>query len=148
MALHMIIRNEKGVFNMGRNLILVVSLLLFLRAPSTLAVPIVDFADGNLAPIANSNVTYGYDFTVDSGGFSVTGLAVYEALSRPLEVSHEVGLWNSTGSLLASTTIDGLDSIVVSISATGQWRVGDIASLFLGAGNYYVGERWTPLIGR
>lgn len=128
---------------MNRNLLFLISLTFFLRAPLGVAMPIVDFSGGSDGPIFNGGVTYGYDFTVNSGDFLVTGLGVYESLSRPLQVSHNVGLWNSGGGLLASTTVDSLDSVVASISGTGQWRVSDIASLTLSAGTYYVGASYT-----
>jgi hypothetical protein len=99
--------------------------------------PIIDFQDGRVEP-NNNFETYGYDFTV-SDSISVTGLGVFESFTRGLGTSHPVGLWDSSGNLLASTTVGNTDTIVASTDTLGQWREVDIAPLLLGAGQYYAG---------
>jgi hypothetical protein len=82
--------------------------------------------------------TYGYDFTV-ADSISVTGLGVFESFTSGLSTSHPVGLWDSNGNLLATTTVGGSDTIVASTDTLGQWREVDIAPLLLGAGQYFAG---------
>ena len=92
--------------------------LLAAGAQPTSANPIIDFTDGRAEPVIGT-VTYGYDFSVLSP-VQVTGLGVFESFARLLGASHEVGLWDSTGTLLASATVDGTDTIVASTDALGQ----------------------------
>jgi len=104
--------------------------------------PIIDFQDG-FVQINNGDETYGYDFTVAGSGISVTGLGVFESFALPLAGSHAVGLWDASGSLLASATIGGADTVVASTDALGQWREALIAPVFLGAGQYFAGVFYT-----
>src|SRR5512135_2603468 len=48
--------------------------------------------------------TLGYSFSANSP-ISVVGLGVYDYLGNGLNVAHDVGLWNASGTLLASTTV-------------------------------------------
>jgi hypothetical protein len=80
--------------------------------------------------------TLGYSFQVNTA-ISVTALAVYDAGSDGLNVSHEVGIWDATGNLLASTSVAA--GTVAPIR--GDYRYATIPDLPLTAGNiYYVGS--------
>ena len=67
---------------------------------------ILDPGNGGLE---NSSVlgtkTYGFDFTVRSQPLLITALGIFDDGSDGLIASHPVGLWNSSGSLLASVVI-------------------------------------------
>lgn len=88
----------------------------------------------------------GYSFSVDTA-HNVVSLGVWDHLGDGLINSHQVGLWNSSGTLLASTTVgSGTSGILDS-----GFRFNDIASVALNAGEeYYVaatfndsGDYWT-----
>ena len=110
-------------------------------ASPALAVPIIDFTGGQADPSLNT-ITYGYDFSVLASPVHVTALGMFESFADPLNARHNVGLWDAAGNLLASTTVDGTDTILASTSAIGQWRVVNIAPITLGAGQYFAGVHY------
>ena len=80
--------------------------------------------------------TLGYSFLVNSP-ITVTGLGVFDENSDGLNVSHDVGLWDASGNLLASTTVAAgtVDPL------NGFYRMAAISGVSLTAGNvYYVGS--------
>lgn len=115
--------------------------LLCLSLPAV-AVPIVDYTGGTIQGVLAGARTYGYDFS-SSTSLRVTALGIFESLARPLEVVHDLGLWDDSGVLLASTTVSGTDTAVASANPMAQWRFADIAPLVLGAGTYFVGAYYT-----
>ena len=86
------------------------------------------------------NTTRGYSFDVSAaGGVLVTGLTVYDDLGNGLAESHEVGLWDANGTLLASVTVPA--GTLAPLDSSGVFREVQLATpLFLPAGsNYAVG---------
>ena len=80
--------------------------------------------------------TLGYSFQVNSA-ITVTGLGVFDDASDGLNVSHDVGLWDASGNLLASTTV-GAGTVA---PLNGFYRMSAISGVSLTAGNvYYVGS--------
>jgi hypothetical protein len=80
--------------------------------------------------------TLGYSFLVNSS-ITVTGLGVFDANSDGLNVSHDVGLWDSAGNLLTWTTVPA--GTVAPLN--GYYRMATISGYSLTAGNvYYVGS--------
>ena len=80
--------------------------------------------------------TLGYSFLVNSA-ITVTGLGVFDDNSDGLNVSHDVGLWDASGNLLASTTVAA--GTVAPLN--GFYRMASISGVSLTAGNiYYVGS--------
>lgn len=80
--------------------------------------------------------TLGYSFQVETSIYAVA-LGVYDHNSDGLNVSHDVGLWDSSENLLASTTVGA--GTVGSLNA--GYRFSSIAPLLLAAGSvYYVGS--------
>ncbi len=80
--------------------------------------------------------TLGYSFQVNVP-ITVTALAVFDAGADGLNVSHDVGIWDARGNLLASTTVAAgtVDPIL------DGYRYAAIAGLALTAGEiYYVGS--------
>jgi len=92
----------------------------------------------------NGAFVLGYSFTVNSP-ISVTLLGVYDDSGHPLITSHDVGLWDSSGTLLASTTVPaGVPAILdqdyafapigsVALTVGGTYTVG--ATVPLSSGN-------------
>src|SRR5215472_7013304 len=84
--------------------------------------------------LANPPFTLGWEFTV-TGTIQVNDLAFYDNGEDGLADSHQLGLWNSTGTLLASgTVLAGTASPLVN-----QWREVAVSPVQLGPGNYFVG---------
>ena len=98
---------------------------------------VLDFTGGT-AELNEANQTYGYSFTV-SGTLLVTGLGVFDSFSQPLGTTHAVGLWDSTGTLLATVTVGPASPVVGSSDSLGQWAEGVITPVLLGAGQYFAG---------
>ncbi|MFK5980997.1 MAG: VPLPA-CTERM sorting domain-containing protein [Rhizobiaceae bacterium] len=110
------------------------------------AATLIDFTSDNSSPVWYGNslgcgggCTLGYQFNVSSA-LTIDGLGVYDADSNGLNNSHDVGIWNSGGGLLASVTVGpGSSNAIASASGTGDFVYGDIGSLLLSAGDYIVG---------
>lgn len=80
--------------------------------------------------------TLGYSFLVNSS-ITVVSLGVYDDQQDGLNVSHDVGMWDSAGNLLASTTVGSGTAGTLA----GGFRFIPITPLSLTAGNtYYVGS--------
>lgn len=75
----------------------------------------------------------------------VTALGIWDEGSNGLLVSHEVGLWNGTGTLLASTTVPAGTAAtpVPSVQGDGQWLFEDIADIVLPVGHFVLGSTST-----
>lgn len=68
---------------------------------------------------------------------SVDGLGYFDFAADGLNGSHDVGIWNSSGSLLASATVDTSDSIVGPPAVDGAFRYEPITPLLLPAGQTF-----------
>jgi len=80
--------------------------------------------------------TLGYSFQVDSP-ITVTALAVFDAGSDGLNVSHAVGFWDANANLLASVVVPA----GVAAPIQGGFRYENITPLALTVGDiYYVGS--------
>jgi hypothetical protein len=83
----------------------------------------------------NGTWTLGYSFLVNTS-INVTSLGVYDNGGDGLLVSHDVGLWDSSGNLLASTTV----AAGTAAPLDSGFRFSSISSVALSAGStYYVG---------
>lgn len=96
--------------------------------------------------------TSGYEFTVaNSVTFNALGLFDVQTANRlsganggdpnlpGLLFSHQVGVWDSSGTLRASATVDPGDPTTPSANTYGNWVYQSIASTTLGAGTYRIG---------
>jgi hypothetical protein len=90
--------------------------------------------------------TLGWAFTL-STTVQVDDLAIYDSGGTPLAESYPVGIWNSSGVLVVSGTVDSGASLV------GQFRVVAVTPTLLGPGSYTIGALypandpdlvWTP----
>lgn len=92
-------------------------------------------------PLAKTDATFGWSFTVNSD-IDVVDLGVFDSSQNGLTDSHQVGIWNSSGTLLISATVP---------SGTGatlddQFRVVSVSSTELFAGQkYFIGTLYTTL---
>lgn len=127
-----------------KRLALVVSASLFSTAVS--AATLLDFTADNSSFTwygnssgCGSGCNLGYQFTLDSTT-TFDGLGLYDADSDGLNDSHEVGVWDLGGNLLASTTVGpGTSSAEASASGAGSFVYETISNLVLGAGSYVIG---------
>jgi hypothetical protein len=116
-----------------------------LAAVSTLAIPFLWFPTQAQAIVALQSFTVGglfnsFDFTNQTVGWSftandnlsVTSLGLWdETPADPLGQTHRVGLWNSTGTLLGSVTIQTNSPL------TGDFRYEAITPVALTSGSTY-----------
>jgi hypothetical protein len=91
-----------------------------------------------------TNSTFGYEFTVGSQAISVNSLGFYDpSPTNGLNYTHEVGLWDYSGNLLASVIVD---SSTATLSASGFWYelIPIPGSVILSANtNYVLGAKYT-----
>ena len=87
----------------------------------------------------STDSTRGYSFDVTNPmGVVVTALSVYDTFGDGLSDSHEVGLWDSSGAVLASTAIPAGAS--APLDSSGFFRYEQITPMTLAPGaNYVVG---------
>ncbi len=85
----------------------------------------------------NTDMTVGWSFTANEN-LLATMLGFWDASpTNPLAQNHEVGLWTSGGTLLASTTV------LTNSALTGAFRYEAIApTLLLSGQSYVLGARY------
>jgi hypothetical protein len=117
---------------------LAVAVSLSASAQAAVLNPLLSISDPTGQSLGNGPFTLGWDFTVNST-ITVNGLGVFDSGQDGLAESHAVGLWDSSGDLLASTTVgSGLSGTLVD-----QFRYNSIAPVTLSADQtYYVGAVW------
>ena len=100
--------------------------------------PAVNIDNSTGIGLGNPPFTLGWKFSTNSA-ISVTGLGVFDDSQDGLAESHEVGIWNSNGNLLASTTV----AIGTTDPLINQFRYSSIIPITLAAGqDYFVGALW------
>ena len=113
---------------------------LFLMAASFCLVSVISAATINPAVEYTSSstltdgraFTLGYQFTT-SVALTVNALGYWD---DGLGNNHQVGIWNSGGTLLVSTTVLGADPL------TGHFRYDSISPVSLAAGTYVIGGQY------
>ncbi len=136
---------ERCSMTAHRSLILAVFLTLApLVGGSVAAAPVVDFTGGEESTANNfstGDITLGWRFTVTSP-IAIGGLGIFDVGANGLANSHQIGLWNSDGSLLltSATITDANSTHVTSTSTAGDWRSTPlIAPLVLVPADYVIG---------
>src|SRR5258708_4669822 len=90
---------------------------------STLALDVTtggqDFSVGSFPNV-------GWQFSVHSP-ITVDGLGIFDFDPAGLGDSHQVGLWDNAGTLLAQTTVTTGSTMISSVSAAGDWLFQSIA---------------------
>lgn len=112
------------------NLLLASSALL-LATQKLSAESAIDFT-GSGTVFTNGFWSLGFEFNV-ANSVSINGLGFFDSYKNGLTESHDVGLWDSSGTLLASATVTNANAL------DGWFRYADIGTLTLGAGNYTIG---------
>lgn len=82
----------------------------------------------------DNNYTFGWAFSTTSQ-ISLTALGYFDRGEDGLVTSHDVGVWNSDGVLVASATVDAGTSSALD----GHFRYTSIAPVTLAAGHYRIG---------
>ncbi len=97
---------------------------------------VISFTGGSsFASYNGTDMTIGFQFST-ANAIDVTGLGWYAA-SGTTNSSHEVGIWDTNGTLLGSTT--------VTPGATGadDFRFASVSTISLAAGDYFIGGEIT-----
>lgn len=107
------------------------------QARPSIAVPVLSYSLNTSESLANGPFTLGWQFTVNAP-IRIDGLGVYDSGLDGLVDSHEVGLWNSAGQLLASATVSAgtVDPLIANFRYVG------VRPVTLWPGTYYVGATW------
>ena len=93
---------------------------------------------GGLNFIRGSFANFGWSFTISEQRW-VTALGLLDLGPVGLNDAHQVGIWNTAGQLLVTTTVDNAASQVASSSGIGTWRYADVATTLLDIGEYVIG---------
>ena len=115
-------------------LVLVLATATVSRA-STLALDVTSSAQV-FAPGVFDNI--GWQFSVNAP-ITADGLGLFDVDPAGLSESHQVGLWDNSGNLLASATVTSGSTFIASASSAGDWLFADIAPIVLVPGNYVTG---------
>ena len=110
------------------------SLLALLAAGSVLASPVLSFNPAAASAGSEFDQTVGWQFTVLSS-ITLTGLGWFDQNGDGLQMAHEVGIWDSGGTLLTSALVPQ----GVAAPLDGLFRTESVAALVLGPGTYSVG---------
>jgi hypothetical protein len=97
------------------------------------ATPIVTFDEGTGTSGANQNQSVGWQFNVLSS-ITVNGLSWFDQGANGLFMAHTVGIWDSSGTLLASVLVPAGTGAALD----GQFRTVSISDLVLTPGNGYI----------
>ena len=104
---------------------------------ATLFTPALTYSGGGQS-LGNGPFSLGYEFTTNAP-VKVVALGIYQANSGGLSDNHDVGLYDSEGDLLASTTIDAPNG---SVSLAG-FDYNTVPEITLAAdATYYVGAEY------
>ncbi|MBE0658392.1 MAG: PEP-CTERM sorting domain-containing protein [Bryobacteraceae bacterium] len=130
--------------NVSVSLRLLLPALVLAAMPNLNAALGVDLTGGGTPTSCGScgvnGATVGWSFSVNSP-ITIDGLGVWDAGSNGLGVSSvPVGLFTSTGTLLASVAVTDLSASVASASPEGSWLFEYFAPLTLTAGDYVIGN--------
>lgn len=124
--------NLAKLMKVGAGLV-ALSALLF-ATPSQAAQPAFNFTSATTQAL--SNFTVGYKFTIGSSDITLSQLGVFDKDGDGLLSAHDVGIWDSTGTtLLTSTTIASGTGATLS---GGNFRYNNIANLTLTANTSYL----------
>ncbi len=105
--------------------------------------------DNNTSIDEFSQGTVGWSFTVGAAPVTVTSLGFWDYQSETLMNDHAIGLWNASGTLLASTTVTNASTRVASNGAFGSWLFNSVSATTLAAGGTYTLGAFIPnSIGR
>lgn len=93
---------------------------------------LTSFTGGNTG-VLNADQTNGYEFVVGQQSLILSQLGFFDLSGDGLLNTHDVGIWTTAGSLIATATIPS----GVTASLNGQWRMVDVAPVVLAANTTY-----------
>jgi hypothetical protein len=101
------------------------------------ATPALTYSLNNGEALGNGPFTVGWEFH-DNSAVNVTSLGAFDDSLDGLTESHDVGLWDSSGNLLASTTVAAgtTDPLIA------NFRYSAISPITLTPGDYFIGAEW------
>lgn len=112
-------------------------------APAAQGALLVDIGTtGSVLPCGlcgSAGRSFGYAFTL-SQAVQVDALGAWDQDSDGLGADTRVGLFDMTGTLLTSVTIDATATPQASAVADGRWLMSAVAPLPLAAGSYLIGQ--------
>jgi hypothetical protein len=112
--------------------ILAISLFLAVAPAALLAGPIAAYEFTSPGTDStNGSWTFGINFSVGGSNLAVSSLGYYDQAGDGFLDNHEVGIYNSVGTLLASTTVTSADTLI------GHFRYASIAPITLLSGQSY-----------
>lgn len=126
-------------------LALLTTLLCLGRAPKSFAQILLgaDPTSGTTELVSgNGGLTLGWEFQVSApSGITLNGLGFWDDHSDGffLGQTFDVGLWNSSGTLLAESVITSSSTLMPSLDSSGGWRVNTVSPTHLASGLYTVG---------
>src|SRR5262249_32205561 len=111
------------------------ALLFVVAAPSSASTLGLDVTSDTqvFAPGVFHNI--GWQFSV-SAPIIIDGLGLFDVNPAGLAESHQVGLWDNGGNLLASATVTSGSTLIASASNAGDWLFANIAPIVLVPGTY------------
>lgn len=104
-------------------------------AAGTLA---VNFSNTTGEPLSNPPMTLGWVFQVNNP-VNVTWLSFFDSAQDGLAESHEIGIWDSAGTLMTSATVDA--GIVNPLH--DKFRAVPVSGTLLAPGTYRIGALFT-----
>jgi len=120
---------------------LLATALLAVSAPSAAFAAVAVTLDTPGLEYGGGLYTLGFEFSVDQPGYVIDQLGVYDNLGDGLIADAQIGIWDLSGVLLASTTIAAGEGTLVNL-----FRFQDIDPLELVAGErYLIGSFTTDL---
>jgi hypothetical protein len=126
-----------------RSLLVAIALVTVGTTNSEASQVALDFSGGSsyfASQDSGSPYTIGWSFTTTQT-FTLTGLGFWDEADHTLGFSHDVGLWDSSQNLLASTTITSASTAVAS-AGPGQWLFNSTETVTLSAGTYFIGATY------
>lgn len=115
--------------------LLLVFILAFTPGVARAANIIVGLSGYDDSAFLENPAVLGFSFDVSAAGMIVTQLGVYDHNGDGLISSHQVGLWDSSGTLLASGTV--ASGTTSPLDANGYFRTVDIPYLWVPPGTGY-----------
>jgi len=126
----------------------VLILTLLLAVPLSLSadiVPLLDITGGGQAAEPLADAVGGWAFHIDNP-ITIAAIGLWDEGKLPLNIAHQVGLWQSDQSLLMVANIDNTSIPVASAFSGGQWLFTEISPLQLQPGDYVMGAVWGDAI--
>jgi len=98
--------------------------------------PALGFDQNTGETLGNPPFTLGWEFTTSSA-LNVVSLGFFDDSQNGLAESHAVGLWDSAGSLIDSTTVTTTDPLIL------QWRYHSAPAALAAGETYFIGALYT-----